>query len=162
VLAAGAIGMALASPIAGRLLAWLAPRQLAPIGALLAGTGLFLVGSWPPGAGVPTMMADLALQGIGAAFFQVAYMEIVMGTLPPQHRGVAGSLSMLTRTVGTVTGATLLTLVFYAIESFAKTGGGGAAGPDPFLAAYGLTFRLAGAAAGTIGVAIALTGRTQR
>jgi MFS family permease len=110
------------------------------------------------------MMADLALQGVGAGFFQVAYMEIVMGTLPLQHRGVAGSLSMLTRTIGTVTGATLLTLAFYTIEGSAKVAAQGAGQQDAaaFLAAYALTFRLAGVAAGIIGVLIALTRRTRR
>jgi EmrB/QacA subfamily drug resistance transporter len=160
VLAGGAIGMALASPVAGRLLTRLTPQQIAPVGALLAGTGLFLVGGWQPGIAAPMMLADLALQGIGTGFFQVAYMEIVMGALPPQHRGVAGSLSMLTRTIGTVTGATALTLVFYTIEDASKAGGRDDA--EAFLAAYAMTFHLAGIAAGIIGVLIALTGRARR
>jgi len=160
VLASGSIGMAASSPVAGRLLARLPPQRLAPAGALLAGAGLFLVGGWREGASVPGMMFDLALQGIGVGIFQVAYMEIVMGALPPEHRGVAGSLSMLTRTIGTVTGATLLTLVFYTLQSLARAGGADAAAA--FLAAYGPTFRGAGVAAGIIGVLIALTAKVKR
>jgi EmrB/QacA subfamily drug resistance transporter len=160
VLAGGAIGTALASPLAGRLLTRLTPRQIAPVGAVLAGAGLFLVGGWREGAAAPAMLAALALQGIGVGFFQVAYLELVMGALPPQHRGVAGSLSMLTRTIGTVTGATALTLIFHTIESAAAAEGQTSAAA--FLAAYSTTFRLAGIAAGIIGVSIALTGITRR
>src|SRR5580704_861409 len=140
VLAGGAIGTALASPLAGRLLTRLTPRQIAPVGAVLAGAGLFLVGGWREGAAAPAMLAALALQGIGVGFFQVAYLELVMGALPPQHRGVAGSLSMLTRTIGTVTGATALTLIFHTIESAAAAEGQTSAAA--FLAAYSTTFRL--------------------
>jgi hypothetical protein len=65
-------------------------------------------------------------------------MDLVMGGLPPGQRGVAGSLAMLTRTLGIVTGASLLTLVFHAL------GAASAAGGEDFLSAFHATFRLAG------------------
>jgi ABC-type Fe3+ transport system permease subunit len=74
----------------------------------------------------------------------------VMGTLPPQHRGVAGSLAMLTRTLGVVTGATLITLVFHGFEASALANGSEAA--DGFLSAFRTTFRLAGAVSAITGV----------
>jgi EmrB/QacA subfamily drug resistance transporter len=160
VLAGGSIAMAATSPLAGRLVARLSPARVAPAGALLVGTGLFLAGGWTPATGVAAMLAALALQGIGSGFFQVAYMEIVMATLPPQHRGVAGSLAMLTRTAGTVTGATALTVIFRAAEGAAATAGASSA--DAFLAAFGTTFRIAGIAAGIVGIVIALTARARR
>jgi hypothetical protein len=73
----------------------------------------------------------------------------VMGTLPPQHRGVAGSLAMLTRTLGVVTGATLLTLVFHDLEGLFPENGGAAA--DSFLSAFRAVFRLAGIASAVTG-----------
>ncbi len=87
------------------------------------------------------------MQGFGAGLFQVAYMDVVMATLPPNRRGIAGSLAMLTRTLGIVSGATLLTLIFHAVESSALADGQNAAAG--FLTAYRATFRLAGCGVGT-------------
>ena len=85
------------------------------------------------------MVLSLAVQGCGLACFQVSYMELVMAATPPAHRGVAGSLGMLTRTIGTVTGASLLTLGFQTIQSLALAGG--EAAPEAFLSAYHAMFR---------------------
>ena len=49
---------------------------------------------------------------------------------------------MLTRTIGTVTGASLLTLGFQTIQSIALAGG--EAAPEAFLSAYHATFRVVG------------------
>jgi hypothetical protein len=91
------------------------------------------------------------------AFFQVAYMEIVIGALPLADRGVAGSLAMLTRTIGTVTGAALLTLSFHAVQSAAQTAG--AADPEAFLTAFHAVFRGCGIAAVLVGVMVAWSTR---
>src|SRR5262249_39702935 len=92
VLASGFAAMALASPAAG----WLVPRlkasRVAPLGALTTGAGLFLVGGWQPGTPPAVLVATLLVQGLGLAFFQVASMDVVMESLPPTQRGVAGSL----------------------------------------------------------------------
>ena len=107
------------------------------------------------------MVLSLAVQGCGLACFQVAYMELVMEATPPAHRGVAGSLGMLTRTIGTVTGASLLTLGFQTIQSLALTGG--EAAPDAILSAYHAIFRVAGIVAALTGGIVAwsaVAGRT--
>src|SRR5207237_5584791 len=96
---------------------------------------------------------SLALQGVGTGFFQVAYMDIVMAASPLAHRGVAGSLSMLTRTIGVVTGAAALTLGFQAFERAALTQGAGEV--EAFLSALRTMLRLAGIAAVLIGGMIA-------
>ncbi|HEY8871878.1 MAG TPA: hypothetical protein VIM52_02530, partial [Stellaceae bacterium] len=132
-------------------------ERVAPLGALATGVGLFLVGSWQPDTPPLVMVLALCLHGIGLAFFQVAYMEIVMAASPLAHRGVAGSLAMLTRTIGTVTGATLLTLGFQTIASAAEGGGAGAA--EAFLAAFHTMFRIAGVTAAATGVLVAWSAR---
>ncbi len=142
VLASGFVAMAIASPFAGRIVARFGAGRVAPIGALAIGAGLFSVGNWRPETAPALMVLSLAVQGCGLACFQVAYMELVMAATPPAHRGVAGSLGMLTRTIGTVTGASLLTLGFQTLQSIALAGG--EAAPDAFLAAYHTIFRLAG------------------
>jgi MFS family permease len=158
VLGAGFVGMALSAPAASRLIARLGAARVAPIGGFLCGLGLFLVGFWRPGIPVAAMVGALLLQGFGLGLFQVAYMDIVMAALPPGERGVAGSLAMLTRTVGIVAGASALMLLFHAIDSGAAAGGAAA----PFLAAFHATFRLVAALAAAAGLAILLVRRRRR
>jgi hypothetical protein len=80
-------------------------------------------------------------------------MEIVLAASPLAHRGVAGSLSMLTRTIGVVSGAALLTLGFQAIETAALASGAGTT--QAFLGAFQTMFRIAGIAAALTGVLVA-------
>jgi UDP-N-acetylmuramoyl-tripeptide--D-alanyl-D-alanine ligase len=69
-------------------------------------------------------------------------MDIVIATMPVPQRGVAGSVAMLTRTLGIVVGATLLTLVFHSVESVAAASG--QRDPAAFSAAFRVTFFIAG------------------
>ena len=107
-----------------------------------------LIGSWEPGAAgqAITILGTLVLQGFGVGLFQVAYMDIVMRTLPRHHHGVAGSIAMLSRSVGVVTGATLLTLLFHTIETARLADGDMPAAS--FLTGFRATFWSAGVVAG--------------
>jgi EmrB/QacA subfamily drug resistance transporter len=157
VLAVSFVGSIAASPVAGRIIERFAPGRVAAFGAALSGAGLFLIGGWEVGAPAAALVLPLMLQGFGVGLFQVAYMDLVMATLPLRHRGVAGSLAMLTRTLGIVTGATLLTLVFHALEASSLTDGAAAA--NGFLSAFRTTFRLAGLASAVSGVVAAYRSR---
>jgi len=138
VLAIGSVGMAAAAPVAGRLIARAGAERVAALGLVAVGGGLFLIGLWPADVTPAVMASTLAVQGIGIGLFQVGYMDIVMRSSPLADRGVAGSLSVLTRTIGTVTGAAVLTLIFHTLQ-----GSDAAAG---FLDAFRGVFRLAGIA----------------
>ncbi|MGH7036533.1 MAG: MFS transporter, partial [Stellaceae bacterium] len=157
VLAASPLGMVVVSPLAGRIVERIAAERVAAVGAVMAGAGLFLVGTWSPGQSAETalIVGVLLLQGLGTGLFQVSYIEVVMRTLPRRQRGVAGSLAMLTRTIGTVGGATLLTLVFDLAEA-------GTHGPGAFLAGFRATFRLAGIVCAASGALTALRSRRER
>jgi MFS family permease len=157
VLAASFGGSIAASPLAGRMIERLPAARVAALGAVLSGVGLFLIGNWGVGALPVVIVMPLVLQGFGVGLFQVAYMDLVMGTLPPRHRGVAGSLAMLTRTLGVVTGATLLTLVFHGLEAASVASGSTAA--DGFLLAFRATFRLVGIVSAITGVVTAFLAR---
>ena len=150
VLAVSSIGSIAASPLAGRMIERFPAARIAALGAVLNGAGLSLMGGWDVGTPPAVVVAPLVAQGFGVGLFQVAYMDLVMGTLPPQHRGVSGSLAMLTRTLGVVSGATLLTLVFHGLEGSPIANGGAAA--DGFLPAFRATFRLAGIVSMVTGV----------
>ncbi len=102
------------------------------------------------------LVPALLVQGFGQGLFQVAFLDIVTGTLPASARGVAGSLGMLTRTVGVVTGASVLTLAF---QSFLATGAGVSAS-SAFLTAFQGVFVLAAIIPAIC--AVALIGRKPR
>jgi MFS family permease len=137
VLASGSTAMALTSPFAGRLVARVAAERVGALGLLTVGGGLFLIGLWPPDITPVAMALILSVQGIGVGLFQVAYTDIVIRSSPRADRGVAGSLSILTRTMGTVTGAALLMLIFSANGGLER---------ETFLTAFAAVFKTAGIA----------------
>jgi MFS family permease len=140
-LCVSSLGTALAAPVAGRLAGHIAPRRLALAGAAAAAVGQVLIGAAGPAPDLLSFGIWMFLQGSGLGLFQVAYFEIASATLPRGNRGVAGSLVMMTRTLGIVTGATVLMLGFQTLRSAAiGSGAGDAAG---FLAGFQGVFRLA-------------------
>jgi EmrB/QacA subfamily drug resistance transporter len=161
-LAASFVGGIIASPLAGSIVESVSSARVAALGALIGGTGLVLIGSWNPAATwrLPAIVGPLVLQGFGVGLFQVAYMDMVMRTLPRHHRGVAGSIAMLSRSLGVVTGATLLSLLFHAIE--ASSLAGGRTPPAAFLAAFRATFWLVGAVSGVAGVLVVLATKIRK
>lgn len=112
VLAMSPAGMVLAGPAGGWLLGRVAAPRLAFTGAVLVGVGLLAIGQWGASTSIAILVSGLATVGVGFGFFQVSYMEIVAAILPLRERGVAGSLAMVTRTIGVVSGATGLALAF--------------------------------------------------
>jgi MFS family permease len=157
VLAASFVGTMAASPLAARLIERIPANRVALLGALLGGAGLIAIAGWDPGAGrTPIILSALFLQGFGVGLFQVAYMDVVLGTIPDRHRGVAGGVAMLTRTLGIVGGATLLTLGFHAVEASALANGHNPA--DGFLTAFRAIFCAAGVLSALTGIAALAAG----
>jgi len=138
VLAVSAIGMMLGSALAGRLAGGTRQKRNALAGVVLviAGTGIIGASSDPSALGA--MTAALLCQGIGLGLFQVAYTDIVTAALPVRDRGVAGSLAMVTRTLGTVASATLLSALFQTVRQADLDSG--LAADDAFLHAFKVTF----------------------
>jgi EmrB/QacA subfamily drug resistance transporter len=136
VLAASPVGTILAAPLAGRLASGHKPRLIALIGTALSGAGLFGISLSGDTADIPVLALSMVVQGIGLGLFQVAYFDIVTAAIPARNRGVAGALGMATRSIGTVTGATVLMLVFQSVQ------GGGVGG---FMHAFQTTFGIAAA-----------------
>jgi len=113
ILACGAAGAALAAPIGGRLIgARISAERLALAGAVVIGAGLVLIGAWTERTSTALRVAGLVVQGIGLGLFQLAYTDIVTAALPVGDRGVAGSLALLTRMLGTVAAASIVLMVF--------------------------------------------------
>jgi len=151
------IGSSIASPIAGWLASRINSRRVAVLGAVAATTGGALIGL---GDGLGAIMLGCLAQGIGLGLYQVAYFDIATATLPVQQRGVAGSLVMMTRTLGVVIGATVLTLVFQKLTVSASIGGADTAAA--FLSGFNGAFRFAAALALVIVVAALVRGWARR
>lgn len=116
-LAMSPLGSMLASPIGGRVLTRVTPQRLSRLGAFLVALGLLGIGQWQAASAVALVAGMLLLQGMGQGLFQVATMDVVMGMIPRHQQGVAGSLSMMTRAVGTVAGATLWAFLIGLMQS---------------------------------------------
>jgi len=148
VLAASPLGMMLTGSAGGWAIGRVPAGLLGIGGCLLVGGGTYLIGEWAQDASVGAMLLTLLLAGGGLGLFQVFYLDVVAATLPREERGVAGSLGMLTRTVGVVLGATGLTLLLRTFEQHYAS-----LDPDAlsaFLAAFQATFTIAGG--GLLGV----------
>ncbi len=147
------VGVAIAGPLAGRF-AEISAKRLALAGAVAVAAGGAAIGSGH--AGLVMIAVGSLVQGVGLGFYQVAYFDIATATLPAADRGVAGSLVMMTRTLGIVIGATVLTLVFQRISADAIAGGADSA--KAFVTAFDGTFRFAAALSASIVVAAVARG----
>lgn len=143
VLAMGPGGVMLGSAIGGWVMGRVGGRAVARVGTALTAAGLLLVGLWVATTPVALLMTALAIQGIGIGLFTLAYTDIVTATMPRANRGVAGSLAMLTRTLGVVAAASLLTLLFGSGEAAAL--GAGAIPAEAFLHAFSRVFLIVSA-----------------
>ncbi len=137
--AGGMLGAWIGAPAVGRF----GPRAVLVSGALVTAAGLLSVPFWSAMTPIPVLMATLLLQGVGVGLFTLAYTDVVMATMRREDRGVAGSLTMLTRTIGVVSAASLLTLIFGATEAAMLADG--LHPTEAFLSAFARAFLLAGA-----------------
>jgi EmrB/QacA subfamily drug resistance transporter len=140
VLAASPFGMILGAPAAGRFAHRIHPRRMALLGAIASATGLLTISLLGARLNLPVLVLACALQGFGMGLFQVAYFDIATATLPKENRGVAGSLVLMTRTIGIVMGASVLTLAFRLLSETAASREGHAA----LLAGFSGAFMIAG------------------
>jgi MFS family permease len=67
--------------------------------------GLAWIGTVSMAQAWPFMALALVLQGVGLGVFQVVYADRVVASLPDSARGLSGSLTLVTRTVGIVAAA---------------------------------------------------------
>jgi MFS family permease len=149
ILATAAAGAVLAAPIGGRLVGrFISAERLAITGAIAVGAGLLWIGAWTEQTPTLLRIAALVMQGVGSGLFQLAYSDIITAALPLRDRGVAGSLVLLTRTLGTVTAASIVLMVFEILNS-----------GDGFVEAFQWTFQLAAMLAFAAAALLALSPR---
>ena len=149
VLALAAIGTVGGSWLAGRIGAKVAVGRVALAGIGLSLAGLLGIACLASRAELAPIATALVVQGIGVGLFQVAYVDLVTSVIPLKDRGVAGSLTMVTRTIGVVAGATAHAAIQRIGADRAATEGAGL--KAAFLAGFELAF-----AAATLVVLLAL------
>ncbi len=130
-------GSLMGAPLSAFLVKRIGQRPTVFAGLACVGLGLLPLGFTDLQTPVIVVAALLVLEGVGQGLLTVAYTDIVTATLPPRDRGVAGSLSLLTRTIGIVAGASVLT----ALQARGAEGIWNMAG---FLAGYRFAFVMAG------------------
>lgn len=153
VLALAGIGSVAGASLTGRLAGRVSTAWLSVFGMVLSVVGLVTIALTARQQGLGPMIVSLLLHGLGLGIFQVAYADLVTASLPVKDRGVAGSLTMVTRTIGIVAGAT----AHAAIQRFGdgRARAAGASPDDAFLAGFEIAFMAAGfAAAVALGLAI--------
>lgn len=137
-MAAWAIGSLVGSSSASGVINRLgAPRSafVAMLGIII---GLGAIACWGSAPSIALMAGSLLVHGAGLGLFQVAYTDIVIAALPINARGVAGSLTMVTRTIGLVVGASLWIALLQSIQTSAQTAG---ATPNAaFMSAFATVF----------------------
>lgn len=157
VLAAGPLGMVLSAPVAARLSRAIHSRRMALIGAVFSAAGLFTISLLAGQMNLALLVIACWMQGFGMGLFQVAYFDIATATLPKENRGVAGSLVLMTRTLGIIMSASLLSLAFRALSDAA-----GGTGNAALLAGFSGAFAIAGSISLLVVVLALLRGWARR
>jgi MFS family permease len=134
------------APVAALLVPRVGRRTTAFVGVCLVGLGLLPLGFTTAETAVSVVAMLLIVEGFGQGLLTVAYTDLVTDTLAARDRGVAGSLALLTRTLGIVSGASVLTALHAHAAQGDPTGG--------FMAGYRFAFTAAG---GGLLVALALS-----
>lgn len=109
-----ALGMIVASAIAGRWVAESGPRIPVAVGCLCAGAGVLFTDLALSGDSVSyvPMVFSLLLAGVGFGIAVVPITSVALGALPARHSGMAASATTTAREVGTVIGVAALGSLF--------------------------------------------------
>ena len=105
VLGSWAIGTLLGSMLTGVVSKRWRSNVIACAAAWLCTCGLLCVMFWTETPNWSLIFFSMLLHGLGLGMFQVAYADWIVASLPRQARGVAGGITVFTRTVGVVSGA---------------------------------------------------------
>lgn len=106
--------MALFSPFAGRLSDKVEPRIVASVGMVLTTVGLFLFAFVTEQTSLTVVMVDLAIIGLGFAFFSSPNNNAIMGAVAKEQYGVAASALATMRMTGQAVSMSIVALVMTA------------------------------------------------
>jgi MFS family permease len=160
-LAMASLGVLAGSAAAPRFVRALGQHRAAQLGVVLVAAAQLVMAAWPRTPTASVLVAALLLHGLGIGLFQVSYTDWIVAALPRTDRGVAGSLTMLTRTIGVVVAAVVLSAALQAAE--ARHLAAGRTAVDAFHAAFSMVFWYSGLMlAGLLVLGSALPARWRR
>jgi len=99
------LGVLVGSSVAPALLRRMSLRAADHWAQGVMALGLAWIGAVSMAQAWPFMALALVFQGVGLGVFQVVYADQVVASLPDSARGLSGSLTLVTRTVGIVAAA---------------------------------------------------------
>ena len=123
VLAIWALGILLGSALAATIARHIGTNRAALIAGWLCVAGLVMTAFWSIDIALPLLFGAVFIHGTGLGLFQVSYSDWVVRTLPIQARGVAGGLTVFTRTIGVVSAALLWLWLLEQVRLEALTAG---------------------------------------
>jgi MFS family permease len=100
-----ALGTLLGSWSVDQLTIKLSTHLIAYIGAWLTAISLLIIALWSTNTNLDFIFLAVIVQGFGLGLFQVAYSDVVIKSLPLKARGIAGGITVMTRTVGVAIGS---------------------------------------------------------
>ncbi len=104
-----AVGMVAASLLTGRWVAAWGPRIPMATGCLIAGVGILLTNAnISPHAGIGQIGWTMFLAGTGVGMAMVPVTSAALGSVPPEHSGMAASTTNTFRELGAVVGVATL------------------------------------------------------
>ncbi|MGE0821436.1 MAG: DHA2 family efflux MFS transporter permease subunit [Candidatus Binatia bacterium] len=111
-LTAAPVATALVAPLAGTLSDRLGTDRVSSWGLALETVGLWVLSLLSRDSSAAAVVFALGLVGLGLGIFQAPNMSFVMGAIPREQQGVAGSMAQMMRTFGIVLGVTAASTLF--------------------------------------------------
>jgi MFS family permease len=100
-----ALGSLVGSWSVDQLIIKLSTHFIAYMGACLTAISLFFIALWSTNTKLEIIFLAVMIQGFGLGLFQVAYSDLVIKSLPLKARGIAGGVTVMTRTMGVAIGS---------------------------------------------------------
>jgi len=112
VVSIGPVVVALTGVPAGRIADRLGTQRMTIAGLSGIAAGTFALSLIPATFGIPGYIVPLVVITAGYALFQTANNTAIMTNLPPDQRGVVSGMLNLSRSLGLITGASVMAAVF--------------------------------------------------
>ncbi|MFQ5933063.1 MAG: MFS transporter [Dehalococcoidia bacterium] len=106
-----ALGMALTSPISGRLSDRVGTRWLSVVGMALSAAGMFTFSRLTVDSSSAHVLIAMCLSGSGMGTFSTANSTAIMGSQSPERYGIVAAFQNLVRNSANVTGVALVTTI---------------------------------------------------
>ncbi len=110
------LAVAVASPIAGRLVNHVSTSKLCAAGSVCLSIGLAGASLWPLQGDLRPLIPLTMLCGLGGAVLQVPNNRIMFLSAPRERSGAAGGMQAIARLAGQIGGALLMTMLFALVS----------------------------------------------